>query len=89
VIDAGENIKAAEFAAAYSQKKPQVLGLSALLSSTALCMQDVIEAVRKTDPKAKIIVGGAPITKEFADKIGASGYAPNAFDAAKLVERLL
>lgn len=89
VIDLGENIKALDFAKAYAQKKPQVLGLSALLSSTALSMQDVIQEVRKTDQSARIIIGGAPITQEFADKINATGYAPNAFDASKLVDRLL
>jgi 5-methyltetrahydrofolate--homocysteine methyltransferase len=89
VMDLGENIKAAAFAEAYVQKKPKVLGLSALLSSTALSMRDVIQEVRKADPSAKIIIGGAPITQAFADKISASGYAPNAFDATKLVDNLL
>ena len=89
VIDLGENIKAQDFARAYAQKKPAVLGLSALLSSTALAMQGIIQEVRKTDPSARVIVGGAPITQEFADKINASGYAPNAFDATILVDRLL
>jgi 5-methyltetrahydrofolate--homocysteine methyltransferase len=89
VVDLGENIKAEAFAEAYTRSKPQVLGLSALLSSTALCMKDVIQQVRQAVPSAKIIVGGAPITQDFADKIGASGYAPNAFDAAKLVDSLL
>lgn len=89
VLDLGENIMARDFAEAYAQKKPQVLGLSALLSSTALCMREVIYEVRKAVPSAKIIVGGAPVTQDFADKIGATGYAPNAFDAAKLVDSLL
>lgn len=89
VLDLGEDIKAKNFVEAYVQKKPEVLGLSALLSSTALRMEEVIKKVREVDPSAKIIVGGAPITQDFADKIGASGYAPNAFDAIKLVDGLL
>ncbi len=89
ILDIGENVKAHNFVEAYIQKKPKILGLSALLSSTALCMEQVINEVRKVDPAARIIIGGAPITQSFADKIGASGYAPNAFDAMKLVDRLL
>ncbi len=89
VTDAGVNITARDFAALYAAEKPDILGLSSLLSSTALFMTDVIKEVRAADPSARIIVGGAPITQEFADKIGASGYARNAFDAVKLVERLL
>ncbi len=89
VTDAGENITADAFAALYAEKKPDILGLSSLLSSTALFMTDVIARVRAVDPAARIIVGGAPITQEFADEIGASGYARNAFEAVKLVERLL
>jgi len=89
VTDAGENITARDFAALYAAKKPDILGLSSLLSSTALFMSDIIKEVRALDPAAKIIVGGAPITQGFADKIGASGYARNAFDAVRLVEGLL
>jgi len=89
VKDLGENIKAQKFVDAYIEQKPEVLGLSALLSSTALCMEDVIKEVRKVIPSARIIVGGAPITQAFAEKIGASGYASNAFEAVQLVERLL
>lgn len=89
VKDLGENIKAQKFVDAYIEQKPEALGLSALLSSTALCMEDVIKEVRKVIPSARIIVGGAPITQAFAEKIGASGYAPNAFEAVQLVERLL
>jgi len=89
VEDLGENIKARQFADAYAREKPAVLGLSALLSSTALCMEDVIREVRGVVPSAKIIVGGAPVTQAFAEKIGASGYAPNAFEAVQLVEKLL
>ncbi len=89
VADIGESVKASKFVEAYREKKPQVLGLSALLSSTMQCMKDVVEAVRAVDPKARIIVGGAPVTQEFAGKIGASGYAPNAFETVHLVAELV
>ncbi len=91
VVDIGEDVKKEKFVEAYKEFKPQIMGLSALLSSTMQNMQPVIQALREVDPEALVMVGGAPITQEFADQIGASGYAPNAFEAAlkakELVER--
>jgi 5-methyltetrahydrofolate--homocysteine methyltransferase len=89
VIDLGEGVKTERFVEAYLSMKPDILGLSALLSSTMLFMQKTIDAVRAIDPGARIIVGGAPVTQEFADRIGASGYAPNAFAAIQCVQALL
>jgi len=89
VIDLGEGVKTERFVEAYTAIKPEVLGLSALLSSTMLFMQKTIDAIRAVDPDARIIVGGAPVTQEFADRIGASGYAPNAFAAVQCVQALL
>jgi methanogenic corrinoid protein MtbC1 len=82
VVDIGEDLKTEKFVEAYREHRPRILGLSALLSSTMLHMREVIEAVRAVDPDAVVMVGGAPVTQEFADEIGASGYAPNAFEAA-------
>jgi 5-methyltetrahydrofolate--homocysteine methyltransferase len=89
VIDLGEGVKTEKFVEAYTTMKPDILGLSALLSSTMLFMQKTIDAVRAVDPAARIIVGGTPVTKEFADRIGASGYAPDAFTAVQCVNGLL
>lgn len=89
VVDIGENQTTEQFVQAYRDHSPRILGLSALLSSTMLYMEDVIEAVRAVDPDAVIIVGGAPITQEFSDRIGASGFAPNAFEAAVRARELL
>lgn len=89
VVDIGENQTTEQFVQAYRDHSPRILGLSALLSSTMLHMEDVIEAVRAVDPDAVIIVGGAPITQEFSDRIGASGFAPNAFEAAVRARELL
>lgn len=89
VDDIGENIIAEKFLQEYKARKPQVLGLSALLSSTMQTMKKVVAEVRALDPAACIIVGGAPVTQKFADEIGASGYAPNAFETVHLVERLV
>ncbi len=89
VVDIGEDLKTEKFVEAYREHKPRVLGLSALLSSTMLHMREVIEAVRAVDPDAIVMVGGAPVTQEFANEIGASGYAPNAFEAAVKARQLL
>lgn len=89
VIDIGEDLKTEKFVEAYREHNPRILGLSALLSSTMLHMREVIEAVRAVDPRAIVMVGGAPVTPEFAEEIGASGYAPNAFEAAVKARQLL
>lgn len=89
VVDIGENQTTEQFVQAYREHSPRILGLSALLSSTMLHMEDVIEAVRAVDPDAVIMVGGAPITQEFSDRIGASGFAQNAFEAAVRARKLL
>ncbi len=89
VVDLGEGVKTERFVEAYTTMKPEILGLSALLSSTMLFMEKTIAAVRAVDPRARIIVGGAPVTQAFADRIGASGYAPNAFTAVQCVQALL
>ena len=89
VVDIGEDIKTEKFVAAYREHRPDILGLSALLSSTMQRIPEVIEAVRAEDTGAVIMVGGAPVTQEFADQSGADGYAPNAFEAARKTKELL
>jgi 5-methyltetrahydrofolate--homocysteine methyltransferase len=88
VIDIGENKTTEQFVQAYKEHNPRILGLSALLSSTMLHMHDVILAVRAVDSDARIMVGGAPLTRDFADSIGATAYAQNAFEAAVIARRL-
>jgi 5-methyltetrahydrofolate--homocysteine methyltransferase len=89
VIDIGEDLRTEKFVDAYKEHEPDILGLSALLSSTMQRMPEVIEAVRAVDPSAVIMVGGVAITQQFADDIGASGYAPDAFEAAQKARELL
>ena len=89
VIDIGEDLRTEKFVDACKEHKPDILGLSALLSSTMQRMPEVIEAVREVDPSVMIMVGGAPITQKFADDVGASGYAPDAFQAALKAKELL
>lgn len=89
VVDIGEDVKTERFVEAYREYRPDILGLSALLSSTMQRMPEVVQAVRAVDPAAVIMVGGAPVTQDFADRIEASGYAPNAFEAAVKARQLL
>ena len=65
------------------------MGISALLTTTMVGMKDAVEAVRAADPKAKILVGGAPVTDEFAAEIGADGFAKDAATAAVVARELL
>jgi len=86
VIDLGIDVPPEKFVEACREYKPYVLGLSALLTSTMLNMKETIEAVKtQNDSGLKIIVGGAPLTEEFAKSIGADGYAPDAFSAVEKV----
>jgi 5-methyltetrahydrofolate--homocysteine methyltransferase len=81
VIDLGVNVSAAKFAEAVTQHKPKLVGLSALLTTTMPAMRDIVKAIRATGVLVKVVIGGAPITHEFAREIGADGYAPDAGSA--------
>ena len=89
VIDLGTNVAPDAFAAAAREIKPDVIGISALLTTTMVGMQDAIKAIRSADPQIKILVGGAPVTDEFADEIGADGFAKDAATAATVAQDLL
>lgn len=87
IIDIGIDVPKEKFIDVLRKENPDILGMSALLTTTMSYMRDVIEAVRAEDFKKhiKIIVGGAPITQSFADEIGADSYAPEAISAVALV----
>ncbi len=91
VIDLGIDVPLEKFLAAVEERKPQIVGLSALLTTTMLEMRKVIEAIRKTPSpnKPHIIVGGAPVTEAFAKEIGADGYGADAVAAVELALKLL
>jgi len=78
VIDLGVNVPPAKFVEAVKQYHPKLLGLSALLTTTMPAMRDTVKLVREAGLPVKIVVGGAPITHEFAREIGADAYAPDA-----------
>jgi 5-methyltetrahydrofolate--homocysteine methyltransferase len=87
IIDIGIDVPKEKFIDVLRKENPDILGMSALLTTTMSYMRDVIEAVRAEGFKKhiKIIVGGAPITQSFADEIGADSYAPEAISAVALV----
>jgi len=91
VIDIGVDVPAEKFVEAIKENKADIVGLSALLTTTMPAMKEVIEAIRK-DPEikdVKVMVGGAPVTQEYADSIGADGYGPDASTAVDIAEQLL
>ena len=90
VVDLGTNVSSEKFVAAAKAHNAQVIGLSALLTTTMPAMKDTVKAVRDAGLKnVKVLIGGAPITQEFADQIGADGFAPDAASAVDLVNKLL
>ena len=89
VIDLGKDIPAEEIVRAAMEHNAAVIGLSALMTTTMMRMQDVVEECRVKGCTAKVVIGGACITEEFAEEIGADAYAKDAADTVRVVERLL
>ena len=91
IFDLGTNVSVDRFMAAAREHKADIIGISALLTTTMGGMRGVIEAVRAADdlPDLKVMVGGAAVTKEFAEQIGADGWAPDAASAVILARRLV
>ena len=89
VIDLGVNVTADRFLAAVREHHAEIVGLSALLTTTMPNMRGVVEAVHAGAPGVKVVVGGAPVTPEYATQIGADGYAPDAGAAVDLLRGML
>ncbi len=90
VIDLGTNVSPEQFVTAVREHEARLVGVSALLTTTMVNMRDVVVAIRAADPgDVKIIIGGAPVTQEFADQIGADGYAPDAGSAVEVARQAL
>ncbi len=91
VIDLGVDVKIENLVQILKEKKADILGLSALLTTTMPEMSKVIETleVEGLRDNVKVIVGGAPIDKKFADKIGADGYAKDAAEAVQVARELV
>ena len=91
VTDLGVDVPPERFVAAVRGKQPQIVGLSALLTSTLPAMKSVIEALQAAGIRdsVKIMIGGAPVTKAYADAIGADGYGESASASVEVAGRLL
>jgi 5-methyltetrahydrofolate--homocysteine methyltransferase len=90
VVDLGTNVAPDKFANAAKEHNAQIIGLSALLTTTMPAMKTTVEAVKKAGlTSVKILIGGAPITSDFAKEIGADGYAPDAASAVDVARQLL
>jgi 5-methyltetrahydrofolate--homocysteine methyltransferase len=91
VVDLGIDVSADKFMEAVHTHQPQVIGISALLTTTIMEMKNTIQVIEKAGlrRKVKIIVGGAPVTDKFAKEINADGYAPDAASAVEAVKLLL
>lgn len=91
VINLGVNIPDSKFVEAVKQEKPDILCLSALLTTTMVNMKTVIDALEKAGlrDQVKVMVGGAPVNEMFANQIGADGYSSNANTAVIKAKELL
>ncbi len=91
LIDLGVNVPPDRFIEAIREYKPGAVGMSAFLTTTMPMMKVTIEAIKEAGlrDQVKILVGGAPVTQEFANQIGADGYAPDANSTTRLTKQLL
>jgi len=91
IVNLGTDTSPEEFVEAVKEHKPDVIGMSALLTTTMLSMKDTIEVLEEEGLRdsVKIIIGGAPVTQDFADEIGADGWAPDAAAAKDLAFELI
>ena len=89
VEDLGADVTADAFVAAARASKPDVVAMSALLTMTMTAMPKVIDGLKKSGLKVKVMIGGAPITREFATQIGAEGFAEDCVTAVDEATRLL
>ena len=77
VVDLGVDVSAEKFLDAVKENPGSVVGLSALLTTTMVNMEKTVKLVKEHDPSVRVVVGGAPLTAEIAEKIGADGYSPD------------
>lgn len=91
LVDLGQDVPNEEVIQAVEEKRPDILGLSALLTSTMEEQKEVIQMLQEKGLRSqiKVMVGGAPVNQEWADRIGADGYAESAVSAVKLAQELI
>ena len=89
VVDIGVDASPEKFVEQAKASNPQVVGMSTLLTTTMPSMEKTVKALQQAGISAKVIIGGAPVTQGYADKIGADGYSPDAASAVDLVKSLV
>ena len=91
IIDLGVNVPPRKFIDAIRERQPQIVALSALLTTTMVGIKTTIDAIKEAGlrDQVKIMIGGAPTTQQFADEIGADGYSPNANGAVGVAKHFL
>jgi 5-methyltetrahydrofolate--homocysteine methyltransferase len=91
IVDLGTDVSPAAFVTAVREHHPDIVGMSALLTTTMPSMSATIEALTEAGlrDKVKVLIGGAPVTQAFAERIGADGFAPDASSAARTAKALL
>lgn len=91
VIDLGKDVPIEEFVNAVKKYNPNIVGMSALITTTRPVQKEVIEALKKQNLRNEVMVmvGGAPVSAEWAEEIGADGYAENAIEAVNVAKRLM
>ncbi len=91
VIDLGSDVAPQKFVSAIQEKRPNIVALSALLTTTMPSMKTTIDELNRAGMRSavKVMIGGAPVTQQYADQIGADGYSDNANGAVTLAKRLI
>jgi len=89
VIDLGVDVGPDKFVEHVRTSKAQLIGMSALLTTTMPGMERTIKALKQAGVSAKVMIGGAPVTQDYADKIGADGFAPDAASAVDMAKSLV
>ncbi len=91
VVDLGTDADPAKFVAVVQEQSPDIIALSALLTTTMPMMEKTIAALQAAGlrQRVKVMIGGAPVNQAFADQIGADGYSPDASRATTLAQSLI
>jgi 5-methyltetrahydrofolate--homocysteine methyltransferase len=91
VYDIGKDVSPEDFVGAIKEYNPDIVGMSALLTTTMRTMESTIKAIEEAGlrDKVKVMVGGAPVTDDFAQQIGADAYASNAASAAEIATKFV
>jgi 5-methyltetrahydrofolate--homocysteine methyltransferase len=89
VIDLGVDVGPEKFIEQVKSKDAHLVGMSALLTTTMPGMEKTVKALRESGLSAKVMIGGAPVTQDYADRIGADGYAPDSASAVDIAKGLV